>query len=63
MPRPRSREAWLRRAQETGSHWSMGSSALPFATLDLEAHLEQARETYLAGIDACREALRGRADL
>ena len=50
-------QAWLRRAQETGSHWSMGWSEPAIATLDLEAHLEQSRETYLAGIDACREAL------
>lgn len=50
-------EAWLRKARASALSWYMGSSSKPFAGLDIEAHLEQDRETYLAGIDACREAL------
>ena len=50
--------AWLDRAENSAASWSMGSAARPaIAELELEALLEQDRETYLAGIDACRLAL------
>ncbi|TDW87623.1 aminodeoxychorismate synthase component I [Kribbella pratensis] len=44
-------EGWLDKAQEAASNWWMGSVDVPaIARLDLEAHLEQDRTTYLAGI-------------
>ncbi|MEV5965142.1 aminodeoxychorismate synthase component I [Kribbella sp. NPDC051952] len=49
---------WLDRAVQSASDWWMGRVDVPaIARLDLEAHLEQDRATYLAGIDACRVAL------
>ncbi len=45
-------EEWLDKAEEVASNWWMGSVDVPaIARLDLEAHLEQDRATYLAGID------------
>jgi aminodeoxychorismate synthase component I len=50
--------AWLDRAEGSAATWWMGSPDRPaIAAVDLEAHLEQDRETYLAGIDDCRLAL------
>jgi para-aminobenzoate synthetase len=50
--------AWLSRAEATGATWWTGEAAAPIiAGLELEKHLEQSRETYLAGIEACRQAL------
>lgn len=50
--------AWLDRAEASTSHWWMSGQAAPaIAALDLEAHLEQDRSTYLAGIAACMAAL------
>ena len=50
--------AWLDRAEASAGVWSMGWPDSPaIASLDLEAHLEQDRATYLAGIDACMAAL------
>src|SRR5207244_11674718 len=47
-------EEWLDRAEEAASNWWMGSVDVPaIARLDLEAHLEQDRTTYLAGIARC----------
>ncbi|RZT20290.1 aminodeoxychorismate synthase component I [Kribbella sp. VKM Ac-2569] len=44
-------EEWLDKAEEAASNWWMGSVDVPaIARLDLEAHLEQDRATYLAGI-------------
>jgi aminodeoxychorismate synthase component I len=44
-------EDWLDRAEEAASNWWMGSVDVPaIARLDLEAHLEQDRATYLDGI-------------
>jgi aminodeoxychorismate synthase component I len=44
-------EDWLDRAEEAASNWWMGSVDVPaIARMDLEAHLEQDRATYLAGI-------------
>jgi aminodeoxychorismate synthase component I len=44
-------EDWLDRAEEVASDWWMGSVDAPaIARLDLEAHLEQDRTTYLNGI-------------
>ncbi|WP_410785524.1 aminodeoxychorismate synthase component I [Kribbella sp. C-35] len=44
-------EDWLGKAEEAASNWWMGSVDVPaIARLDLEAHLEQDRATYLAGI-------------
>lgn len=44
-------EDWLDRAEEAASNWWMGSVDAPaISRLDLEAHLEQDRATYLAGI-------------
>ncbi|HEY3555843.1 MAG TPA: aminodeoxychorismate synthase component I [Kribbella sp.] len=44
-------EDWLDRAEEAASNWWMGWVDAPaIARLDLEAHLEQDRATYLAGI-------------
>ncbi len=49
---------WLDRAEAASSQWWMSGQPEPaIAALDLEAHLEQDRETYLAGIDACMAAL------
>ncbi|WP_433009337.1 aminodeoxychorismate synthase component I [Kribbella sp. CA-294648] len=49
---------WLDRAEAVAASWSMGwLGAPPIAEFDLEAHLEQDRATYLAGIDACMAAL------
>jgi aminodeoxychorismate synthase component I len=57
-PDDASASAWLNRAEASAAHWSMGwREAPPIAELDLEAHLEQDRATYLAGIDACMAAL------
>lgn len=53
-----SASAWLDRAESAAASWYMGwRDAPPVAKLDLEAHLEQDRATYLAGIDACMAAL------
>jgi para-aminobenzoate synthetase len=50
--------AWLDRAEAVAATWWMSGPGQPaIAALDLEAHLEQDRETYLAGIDACMAAL------
>ncbi len=50
--------SWLDRAQSAASNWYMGWRDAPaIAALDLEAHLEQDRSTYLAGIAACMAAL------
>jgi aminodeoxychorismate synthase component I len=44
-------EDWLDRAEEVAADWWMGGVDVPaIARLDLEAHLEQDRPTYLAGI-------------
>ncbi|WP_327637623.1 aminodeoxychorismate synthase component I [Kribbella sp. NBC_00482] len=44
-------EEWLDKAEEASSNWWMGSVDVPaIARLDLEAHLEQDRATYLDGI-------------
>ncbi len=44
-------EDWLDRAEGAASNWWMGSVDVPaIARLDLEAHLEQDRATYLDGI-------------
>jgi para-aminobenzoate synthetase len=44
-------EDWLDRAEEVASNWWMGSVDVPaISRLDLEAHLEQDRATYLDGI-------------
>ncbi|TCC40080.1 aminodeoxychorismate synthase component I [Kribbella capetownensis] len=49
---------WLDRAVRTASDWWMAGDGVPaIARLDLEAHLEQDRPTYLAGIEACMAAL------
>ncbi|TWD79194.1 aminodeoxychorismate synthase component I [Kribbella amoyensis] len=49
---------WLDRANDVTASWFMGWAGPPAVTLlDIEAHLEQDRATYLAGIDACRAAL------
>jgi para-aminobenzoate synthetase len=48
---------WLDRAEASAASWWMGSDPPAIAALDLESRLEQDRETYLAGIDACRLAL------
>ncbi|HEY4569820.1 MAG TPA: aminodeoxychorismate synthase component I [Kribbella sp.] len=45
---------WLDRAETAAADWWMGGLEVPaIATLDLEAHLEQDRTTYLAGIERC----------
>ena len=50
--------AWLDRAEQQTARWTMSWQDEPaIAALDLEAHLEQDRGTYLAGIDACMAAL------
>jgi para-aminobenzoate synthetase len=50
-------EAWLDRAASV-SPVRRGPATRPaIAGLDLEAHLEQSRATYLAGIERCHEAL------
>jgi para-aminobenzoate synthetase len=50
--------AWLDQAEATAASWWMSWQDAPaIASMDLEAHLEQDRETYLAGIDACMAAL------
>ncbi|TDO68293.1 aminodeoxychorismate synthase component I [Kribbella sp. VKM Ac-2571] len=44
-------EDWLDKAEEAASNWWMGSVDVPaIARMDLEAHLEQDRTTYLDGI-------------
>jgi para-aminobenzoate synthetase len=49
---------WLDRAEANAATWWMSGQDPPaIAALDLEAHLEQDRVTYLAGIEACRAAL------
>jgi aminodeoxychorismate synthase component I len=49
---------WLELAVRRSADWSMSEVEVPaIARLDLEAHLEQNRATYLAGIDACMAAL------
>jgi aminodeoxychorismate synthase component I len=49
--------SWLDRAGATADWW-MGEPGRPaIAALDLEAHLEQDRDTYLAAIKACVAAL------
>ncbi|MEV0291078.1 aminodeoxychorismate synthase component I [Kribbella sp. NPDC050820] len=51
-------DGWLDRAARIVSHWSMAEIEPPaIARLDLEAHLEQDRATYLAGIGKCMAAL------
>ncbi|TCC10539.1 aminodeoxychorismate synthase component I [Kribbella soli] len=51
LDEPGAGEDWLDKAQEAASNWWMGSVDVPaIARLDLEAHLEQDRATYLAGI-------------
>lgn len=47
--------AWTE--SSTANWWMSGRDQPPVAALDLEAHLEQDRATYLAGIDACMAAL------
>ena len=55
---PGAGDDWLARAERAAADWWMGSVEVPaIATLDLEAHLEQGRSTYLAGIAACTAAL------
>ncbi|WP_329481818.1 aminodeoxychorismate synthase component I [Kribbella sp. NBC_01484] len=55
---PGAGDDWLARAERAAADWWMGSVEVPaIATLDLEAHLEQGRSTYLAGIAACKAAL------
>ena len=55
---PGAGDDWLARAERAAADWWMGSVEVPaIATLDLEAHLEQGRSTYLAGISACKAAL------
>ncbi|MFI7065894.1 aminodeoxychorismate synthase component I [Kribbella sp. NPDC050124] len=51
-------DGWLDRAARIASHWSMAEVEPPaVARLDLEAHLEQDRATYLAGVGKCMAAL------
>jgi para-aminobenzoate synthetase len=47
--------AWIE--SSTANWWMSGRDQPAIAALDLEAHLEQDRATYLAGIDACMTAL------
>jgi aminodeoxychorismate synthase component I len=55
---PGAGEDWLDRAETAAADWWMGSVEMPaIAALDLEAHLEQDRATYLAGIARCLEEL------
>ena len=54
-PGSRSAAGWLE--SSTSSWWMSGRQAPSIASVDLEAHLEQDRATYLAGIDACMAAL------
>lgn len=55
---PGAGDEWLDRACRRAAGWSMAELAVPaIARLDLEAHLEQDRATYLAGIAACMAAL------
>jgi aminodeoxychorismate synthase component I len=57
-PDDASASLWLDRAEGAAASWYMSwRDAPPIAKLDLEAHLEQDRATYLAGIDACMAAL------
>lgn len=47
-------EDWLDRAERSAADWWMPGVDVPaIARLDLEAHLEQDRATYLAGIERC----------
>jgi para-aminobenzoate synthetase len=58
MDQPGVGEDWLERAERAAADWWMGGLEVPaIAQLDLEAHLEQDRSTYLAGIAACMAAL------
>jgi para-aminobenzoate synthetase len=58
LDEPGAGEAWLDRAVRSASDWWMSGDGVPaIARLDLEAHLEQDRPTYLAGIAACMAAL------
>ena len=51
-------DGWLDQAARIAAHWSMSGVDTPtIARLDLEAHLEQDRATYLAGIGECMAAL------
>ncbi|MFC6162671.1 aminodeoxychorismate synthase component I [Kribbella jiaozuonensis] len=55
---PGAGESWLDRAETAAADWWMGSVDAPaIAALDLEAHLEQDRATYLAGIARVLEEL------
>jgi aminodeoxychorismate synthase component I len=51
-------EEWLDRAEAVAADWWMASIDVPaIARVDLEAHLEQDRPTYLAGIGRCMDEL------
>ncbi|MEU4191258.1 aminodeoxychorismate synthase component I [Kribbella sp. NPDC026611] len=55
---PGAGEGWLDRAEKAAADWWMASVDVPaVARLDLEAHLEQHRSAYLAGIARCMAAL------